>query len=312
MVNIGNTKTYRKEIEKRYKKMMKKKLNLDNPLTFNEKIQWLKLYDSTPIKTRLADKYLVREWVKETIGEEYLIPLLGVYDKFDEIDFNKLPDRFVIKCNHGCAYNIIVKDKSKLNISEIKQKVNKWMNENYYKKYKTELHYRDIKPKIIIEKFIEDKNCEELNDYKFFCFNGDVKYVQVISERKEGSHKVSFYDKNWMKQIWYNGELYEKAIIKPKKLNLMIKLAEKLSNGHNFVRVDLYHINDETVYFGEMTFTPASGTLKWSDETINKQFGEWITLPKLAYNIDTGEYYELPQKQKGLLDKILTALFLRS
>ena len=153
----------------------KKSLNIDNPKT-NEKIKWLKLYDSTPKKTYLTDKYLVRRWIKKKIGEEYLIPLIGVYDKFEDINFKNLPKDFVIKCNHGCGYNIIVKDKFSLNLTIVKSKIDKWMDENYAFKNGLELQYRDIKPKIIIEKYMDD-NTGDLRDYKFHCFNGKPKFL---------------------------------------------------------------------------------------------------------------------------------------
>ena len=175
--------------------MINKPLNLDNPVTFNEKIQWLKLYNSIPIKTRLADKYLVREYVKNKIGKEYLIPLLGVYDKFEEINFGMLPDKFVIKCNHGSGYNIIVKDKSKLNLKDIQTKINNWMNINYPFVYGMELHYRDIEPKIIIEEFMDD-GTGDLKDYKITCFNGKPELIWVDSDRFT-NHKRNLYDLNW-------------------------------------------------------------------------------------------------------------------
>lgn len=290
---------YKQELQTWYQRVTGKYLNLDNPRTFNEKIQWLKLYDSIPIKTRLADKYLVREWVKEKIGEQYLIPLLGVYDKFEEIDFDKLPNQFVIKCNHGCAYNIIVKDKSKLDLAEAKAKLDKWMRENFAFKAGYELHYRDIKPKIIIEKFIENKGTDDLYDYKFWCFNGKLAYIQFLSERNLSGLKMAFYDRKWNKQTFvYSHPLDKKTIKKPDNLDEMIQLAEALSKGFPCVRVDFYRLNDGTIYFGEMTFTSASGNCKWNDEHINRALGNMIKLPKLAYNIDTGEYYKLPKKSK--------------
>ena len=288
---------YRLDLENFYKKIMHKPLNLNNPQTFNEKIQWLKLYDSTPIKTQLADKYLVRDWVKEKIGEKYLIPLLGVYDKFEDIDFYKLPKQFVIKCNHGCGFNIIVKDKSKLNLADTKEKLDKWLNTNFAFQYGYELHYRDIKPKIIIEQYIENKGSNgDLYDYKFWCFNGKVKYIQFLSERNLDGLKMAFYDRNWIKQHFvYSYPLDEKIIKKPNNLKEMIQLAETLSKDFNHVRVDFYRLDNGHIYFGEMTFTSASGLCKWNDEKINKYFGALIKLPELAYNIDTGEYFKLPK-----------------
>ena len=269
-------------------------LNLDNPQTFNEKIQWQKLYDSTPLKTRLADKYLVRDWVEEQIGKKYLIELLGVYDCFEDIDFDKLPNQFVIKCNHGCGYNIIVKDKSQLNLQDVKKKLNRWMCENFaFHSY--EMQYKDIEPKIIIEQYLENKNQEELNDYKFYCFNGKVHYVQVISDRVNRTHKVSFYDTEWNKQDWWDNIFYEGYVERPKKFAEMLQLAQKLCKGFSFVRVDLYYLDTDEIYFGEMTFTPGSGTMLWSNEKINKVLGQMIKLPEKAYDIDTAQFYKLPK-----------------
>lgn len=288
-----------------YYTQTKQQLNLQNPNTYNEKIQWLKIYNALPIKTQLADKYLVRNWIKEKIGEEYLIPLLGVYDKFDDIDFNTLPNQFVIKCNHGCGYNIIVKNKNDINLSEIKNKINKWMKTNFAFSCGFEMHYRDIKPKIIIEKYIENKNSNgDLYDYKFWCFNGKVKYIQFLSERYIDGLKMAFYDKDWNKQNFvYNYPLDIKNIEKPSNLEKMIELAEILSDQFNHVRVDFYRTDDGTIYFGEMTFTSSTGICKWNDENINKKFGDWIKLPELAYDINTETYYEIPKDNDIILYK---------
>lgn len=296
-------RTYHHDLSTWYKYNMNQDLNLANPQTFNEKIQWMKLYDSTPIKTRLADKYLVRDWVKDTIGEKYLIPLLGVYNNFEEIDFNKLPNQFVIKCNHGAAYNIIVKDKSKLNLSDTKAKLDKWMNENFAFKFGIELHYRDIPPKIIIEQYIEN-NGGDLVDYKFWCFNGKVEYILYCAERNITGLRMEFYDRDWNRRDFMTSPSNTKKIDKPVNLEQMIRFAEILSKDINFVRVDLYRLDDGTIYFGEMTFTPTSGTVKWLDKKYDLKFGQMIRLPNLAYNIDTGEYYEWYPEIETNNDKI--------
>ena len=257
-------------------------LHLDNPQTFNEKIQWLKLYDSTPLKTRLADKYLVRDWVKEKIGEEYLIPLIGVWDNFDEIDFDSLPDQFVLKCNHGSGYNIIVTDKLKLDVEDAEKKINQWLNEDFAFKNGFEMHYSPIERKIIAEKYIENSN-SDLYDYKFWCFNGKVDYVQFLSERNTNGLKMAFYDRKWEKQNFvYSYPLDQKNIQKPNNLDKMIELAEKLAEGFPHVRIDFYRMDDGKIYFGEITFTSASGFCKWNNETININFGKKIKLPELA------------------------------
>lgn len=288
---------YRQELENWYKRAMKQDLDLDNPKTFNEKIQWLKLYDSTPIKTRLADKYLVRDWVKEKIGEEYLIPLLGVYDKFDDIDFEKLPDKFVMKCNHGSGYNIIVKDKFQLDLQDAKQKIDYWMNENFAFKVGCELHYRDIQPKIVIEQFL-DEISESLYDYRFFCCNGKVEQIWLDVGSGTPEHKRKIYDRNWNElDIKVKWPRLETEVAKPNNLKKMIEMSEKMSKEFALVRVDFYDINDK-IYFGEMTFTSMSGTGKFEPEIEGLRLGQKIKLPKLAYNIDTGEYYKLPKSSK--------------
>ena len=292
---------YKKELSQWWYKIMKKPLNLDNPKTFNEKIQWLKLYDSIPIKTPLSDKYLVRDWVKEKIGEQYLIPLLGVYDNFEDINFNKLPNQFVIKCNHGSGYNILVKDKYKLNLGVIREKIGKWMNENYSNLGK-ELNYRDIEPKIIIEKYMDD-NSGDLRDYKINCFSGKPEFIWVDINR-HSNHKRNLYDLNWKQLPYIINSHYNTfpSIEKPKCLKNLIKLASILSKGFSYVRVDFYIIN-EKIYFGEMTFYTGGGTEDIMPQSFDKRLSSLIRIPKLAYNIDIGEYYntEKPTKTKFYL-----------
>ena len=262
-----------------YKRVTGETLNLDNPQTYNEKIQWLKLYNSTPLKTYLADKYLVREWVAEKIGEEYLIPLLGVWDNFDEINFDELPEKFVLKCNHGCGYNIIVNDKYTLDIEDCHKKINTWMAENFAYRVGLELHYANINRKILAEQYIENDS-GDLYDYKFWCFDGKVKYIQFLSERNTNGLKMAFYDRNWNKQNFvYSYPLDTKTIEKPDNLDEMIKLAEKLAEGFNHVRIDFYRLNNGQIYFGEMTFTSCSGMCKWTPQDENLIMGSLIKLP---------------------------------
>ena len=292
---------YKKELLQWWYKNKKKPLNLDNPKTFNEKIQWLKLYDSTPIKTRLSDKYLVRDWVKEKIGEEYLIPIIGVYEKFEDIKFNKLPNQFVIKCNHGSGFNIIVKDKYGLNSGVIRSKIESWMNIDYSSLGK-ELNYHNIQPKIIIEKYMDD-NSGDLRDYKINCFNGKPEFIWMDIDR-HSKHKRNLYDLNW-KQLPYKFNSHYATFPSPPKPNCLkklIKLASILSKGFSYVRVDFYIIN-EKIYFGEMTFYSESGIVDIIPPCFNKRLSSLIKFPKLAYNIDIGEYYnfEKPTKTKFYL-----------
>lgn len=251
----------KKFIEYRFLSEMGYKLNLKNPKTFNEKLQWLKLYDRNPEYTKMVDKYEVREYIKEKIGEEYLIPLIGVYDKFDDIDFDKLPNQFVIKCNHDSGGLVICKDKNKLNISRARKKINKSLKRNYYYSGR-EWSYKNVKPKILIEKYMEDNVDKELIDYKLYAFNGKVDYVMVCFDRFNGGTKFIYFDRNWnMKKTFSSdGIKYGDSVKlrKPKNLDKMFKFASILSKNIPFVRVDFYEVNGK-LYFGELTFFPSSG-----------------------------------------------------
>lgn len=263
-----------------YKASTGEDLNLDATQTFNEKIQWLKLYDSTPLKTRLADKYLVRDWVKEKIGEEYLVPLLGVWDKFDDIDIDSLPNQFALKCNHGSGWNEIVKDKSLLDIADAKKKIDQWMKTNFAFVSGLELHYKNIPPKIIAEKYIEQLD-NDLLDYKIHVFNGIPKIIQIIGNRNFETHKAKecFLTTDWVSQelMYHTYNSYEIIPEKPENLSELLKIAEILGEGFSYVRVDLYDLSGKII-FGEMTFTPASGIGKWKDKNASKLVGSWIKI----------------------------------
>ena len=283
---------YINKLKKFWYNRKKKFLDINNPKTFNEKIQWLKLYDSTPIKTRLTDKYLVREWISEKIGKEYLIPLLGVYDKFEDINFKKLPNKFVIKCNHGSGYNIIVRNKTHLNLTKVKSKIEKWMNENFAFKVGLELHYRDIQRKIVIEQYMDD-GTGDLRDYKISCFNGKPEFIWIDSDR-HSNHKRNIYDLNW-NQLPYKINIKYSTFPSPKKpksLKKILELASILSRDFVYVRVDFYIINNK-IYFGEMTFTSTSGLDEITPKNFERRLASLIIFPKVVYNIDTGEYYKL-------------------
>ena len=248
------------------------KLNWDNLQTYTEKMQWAKLYDKNPLKATLTDKYLVREWVEKTIGGEYLIPLLGVWDNFEDIDFSELPDRFVLKTNHGSGTNLIVKDKSKLNLKRAKRMFDDWMNIDYAYNSNFEMHYTDIKPKIIAEKYMETST-GELPDYKFLCFGGKPYYCWVDCGRFT-NHTRNVYDLDWKLQSWSQCHPINEVIIeKPAKFETMVMLAQKLSEGLSHVRVDFYNI-DGNIYFGEMTFTNASGLERIYPDEWDKRLGE--------------------------------------
>lgn len=257
------------------------KLVLDRPVTFNQKLQWLKIYDTNPLKTVLADKYLVRDWVKGKIGEAYLIPLLGVWDQAAAIDFDALPDRFALKCNHGSGWNIIVHDKARLDREQTKKQLDTWMKKNFAYEAGFELQYRDIVPKIIAEEYIENRG-GEIYDYKCYCFHGKVFYIQFISDRRSGM-KLGYFDRDWNLQPFVNNHpQIDFDVPKPDNLDELISLAQTLAEGFPFVRVDFYRLNDGTLKFGEMTFSPASGTQDWRPASANKLLGDLLTLPQPA------------------------------
>lgn len=257
-------------------------LNLSNPITYNEKIQWLKLYDSTQLKTRLSDKYLVRDWIEKKIGSQYLIPLIGVWNTYDEINFDDLPESFVLKCNHGCGYNVIVKQKSSLEHQKLRKELNKWMSINDAFLFGFELQYKDIEHKIIAEKYIEQLD-GDLLDYKIHVFNGEPKIIQIIGERDIEKHtaKEIFLDTNWNEcdLMYHTYELFAVKPNTPPNLDEMLYVAKKLGQEFSYVRVDLYNISGR-ILFGEMTFTPFSGMGKWGSYDCNKRVGEWIHIDK--------------------------------
>lgn len=273
---------YPEELKLWFERKTGETLDLEHPKTFNEKVQWLKLYDSTPEKTRLADKYLVRDWVKEKIGEEYLIPLLGVWDSFDEIDFDALPNSFVLKANHGCKWNVIVKEKALLDREAAKYDFDYWLKYNFALQ-SLELHYGDIRPKIIAEQYMENAG-EDLHDYKVFCFNGRAESILYMQDRKTELTQA-FFDTQWRKQsfVSHRMPMVEEEVPRPKYLERMISLAETLAAGFALVRVDFYVLNDGSLKFGEMTFTPATGTNEWHPPEQNLIYGEMLTLPEKKY-----------------------------
>lgn len=243
-------------------------LNLENPSSFNEKIQWMKIHDVTPLKKKLSDKYLVREWVEEKIGQQHLIPLLGVWDRFEDIDFESLPDRFVLKCNHGSGMNIIVNDKALFDKESARKQINKWLNTDYAFQNGLELQYDGIPRKIMAEEYIEQEN-GQLYDYKVHVFNGRAEIIQVIGDRDFTNHKgkEAFFNTNWepIEVASHTYDSYERLPEKPKNLQPLVSLANTLGEDFRYVRVDLYDING-VILFGEMTFTPASGYGKWGEK----------------------------------------------
>jgi len=237
-------------------------------------MQFSKIYCSSPEKGFLADKYAVREWVKNKIGIDYLIPLLGVWDNFEDIDFAILPDKFVLKTNQSSGTNTIVTDKNDLDINELKKKYDFWINQNWaFAGRGFEMHYQYIKPKIIAEKYVVDSN-GELNDYKFLCFNGKPYFVWV-DEGRRTDHRRNVYDMNWNLQPWrqYRYKNTDHPLEKPENFDQMIKLVEILCEDFDHVRVDMYDV-DGTIYFGEMTFTNGKGYELIYPPEYNDKLGE--------------------------------------
>lgn len=246
------------------------RLNLENPKKFNEKIQWIKLYDRKEEYSSMTDKYEVKRLVEGKIGKQYVIPTYGIFNKFSEIDFEKLPERFVIKCTHSSGTVFICDDKKVLRKRKIKRKISKDLKKNYYYQFR-EWAYKNVKGRIIIEKNMCKKGEKKLNDYKIYCFNGKPELVLVCSNRKNKKKNTDFFDLEWNKLDLTRSKSKNSIdkIPKPKCLHEMIDISKKLSEGTYFLRVDLYEI-DEKVYFGELTFYPSSGfenfiPLEWND-----------------------------------------------
>lgn len=259
----------------------RKKLNLDNPQTFNEKLQWLKLYDRHEEYTQMVDKYEAKKYVANLIGEEYIIPTLGVYDTFDEINFEELPNQFVLKCTHNSGGIVICKDKSALDIPRAKKQMTKWLRKNPYWSSR-EYPYKDVKPRIIAEKYMTDGSKSELIDYKFFCFNGEVKCLFVATDRGklEEETKFDFFDLNWNHLPIINGHPNSLKIIKkPEGFDEMIKISRELSKNISHVRVDLYSIMGK-VFWGELTFFHWGGLKPFVPEDWDVKMGEWLRLPR--------------------------------
>ncbi|MCD7779106.1 MAG: hypothetical protein LUH05_00330 [Candidatus Gastranaerophilales bacterium] len=252
-------------------------INFKNPKLFTEKIQWLKVYDCIPIKTRLADKILVRDWIKEQIGEEYLKKIYGVYEKYEDIDFSKLPKEYVIKTNHACKMQTLVIEGGFPKAS-FKDEFNNYLKINYAYKCGYEMQYDKIKPVIFIEEYI--KNTNELFEYLFFCFNGEPRLILFASEKRSPNICCTMFDTKWNNLHFnYGGNLHKENVPPPENLDKMLEIARILSKNFKFVRVDLHNVNGK-IYFGEMTFTPSSGYMKFSNPKYDKILGSMLDLSK--------------------------------
>jgi len=257
------------------------KLDLNNPKDFTEKIAWYKVFYRPKSLNQLVDKFAVRAFVEEKIGSQFLNTFYGVFDDVNEIKFDELPEKFVLKATHTSGHNLIVRDKNKLNLDKTKKLLKKWLKINQYYRIGQEWAYKDVKPRIIIEKYLEQIDQKSLTDFKFYCFDGKAKFIDIHTDR-EDEHKQGSFDLNFerlpfgvsrFKQIYESPE-------KPVNLKEMIECAEVLSEKLPFVRVDFYAIDGKTI-FGEMTFYPSDGRKKFYPEKYNRIIGDYFTLPKI-------------------------------
>ena len=271
-----------KYLKKKFKFFSGKKLDLENPKTICEKLQWLKLFDRKDVYTQMVDKYEVKKIVSEKLGEEHVIPLLGVWDSFDDINFDELPDQFVLKCTHDSGSFAICKDKKTFNKEEAREKLTKGLKRNYFYGGR-EWPYKNVKPRIIAEKYIDSLGKKESVEYKVTCFNGKVGFVTIctgIAHSKFEDRTNDHYDVNFNHMPWYSYyENSKEKIEKPAEWEQIIEFSEKLAKDVPYLRVDFYPI-DGKLYFGEMTFYTWSGFIKFSPEEWDYKLGEMLILPE--------------------------------
>lgn len=262
-------------VKKFYYNAFNKELNLENPITFNEKLNWMKINYKNENATICADKYQVRKYLEDKGYGWLLNDLLGVYDNVEDINIDKLPNRFVLKGTHGSGWNLIVKDKNKVRWTPWKLVMKSWLKQNFYY-YGREWVYKNMKPRIICEKYLEDNN-GELLDYKIYCFNGQPKFIQVDVDRFT-NHTANYYDTEWNTMPFqYDDENSGRIIDKPKNLNEMVEVSKNLSREFPHVRVDFYEVNGK-LYFGELTFFTASATGRFQPEEYDEIIGSWLKL----------------------------------
>lgn len=266
----------------RFKRRAGYKMDWKNPKTFNQKLQWLKVYDRNPLYTTMVDKYEAKKYVADIIGEEYIIPTLGVWDRFEDIDFDQLPDQFVLKCTHDSGGLVIVRDKSRFDKEKARKKFKMALNRNPYT-VDREWPYKNVKPRIIAEQYMEDPTSKDLKDYKIFCFNGVAKAMFIATDRANETEetKFDFFDMEFQHLDFTNG--HPNADVPPQKpasLTKMRELAEQLSVGIPQVRVDFYEVNG-AVYFGELTFSHWSGMKPFEPKEWDYKLGEWIDLSEI-------------------------------
>lgn len=263
-----------------YRLSLGESCNLKNPVKYNEKLQWLKLHDRKPEYEKMVDKYEVRAYIAEKLGEEYLIPCYGVYDSFEQIDFSKLPEQFVLKCTHDSGSVEICKDRNAFDIKKAGERLTEALKKNYYNTYR-EWPYKNVKPRIIAEKFMVDEAVDDLRDYKVMCFNGEAKLIEVHENRfaRDRGYTQTFYDREWNKlEIAQDGYMPEDdKREKPAKLEEMLALSETIAKDMYHARIDWYLIADK-LYFGEITFYDGSGFTKFADEKDDIFLGGLIEL----------------------------------
>ncbi|EOU1579265.1 ATP-grasp fold amidoligase family protein [Clostridium perfringens] len=278
-IGLFNGMSDEKYIKRKYYALMGYELDLNNPQTFNEKLQWLKLHNRKSEYTMMVDKYLVRKYIADKLGEEYLIPIIGVWDNPDEINFEKLPNKFVLKCNHNSGLGMcICRNKNILDIKKTKKNLKKGIRQDYYLTSR-EWPYKNVERKIIAEKYMEDSN-GQINDYKFTCFNGKVDNVMICMDRLSKDTKFYFFDREWnLMRLNKRGKEAPKGFTleKPKNLDKMFQIAEELSKGLPYARIDLYNL-DGKIYFGEITFFPEAGYDSNLLSETDKYFGNQINL----------------------------------
>ncbi len=268
----------REYLEMMFRTLLHQNLNLDNPRTFNEKLQWLKLYDRRPEYTTMVDKYEAKKYVSDIIGEEYIIPTLGVWEHFDDIDFEALPQQFVLKCTHDSGGLVICRDKSQFDRNAAKKQIEKCLKHNYFYYYR-EWPYKNVKPRIIAEKYMENPSDGELKDYKFYVFGGVVKAILVISGRGTDNVTGIYHDDSFKRlDFTWGYSSSEENAIKPFSFELMKMQAESLAGNLPEARVDFYEV-DGHPYFGEITLYDGGGFEAFNPPEWDRIFGDWIKLP---------------------------------
>lgn len=263
-----------------YRATIGKKLNLDDPVTFNEKLQWLKIHDRNPLYTTLVDKYRVKQWVADRIGAEHVTPTYAMWERAEDIDISGLPERFVLKTNHDCGGVAICRDRATFDLDAAKMKLAEHLKTNYFWRTR-EWPYKDVKPCVFAEEYLDpDEGRGDLTDYKVMCFGGKVRCEFTCTDRAEGDLHVDFFDTDWnhlpFTRHYPNADLPPEA---PARLKEMVADAERLSSGIPFVRADFYEVAGQ-YYFGEMTFFPGGGMEEFDPESWDTELGSWIDLPE--------------------------------